>query len=146
MVSEVRKALQVEKDHMRHLIEHIRQIEAEMPAPTLKLLLGRLREVGNRLTGGGLRALANRILKTLLPRIAAHRKFAPTDRSVSKPFAAQTKNRPCLGTAEEMPAARARPLASNSAPTPNELTASARCIYEKLRNTVSVTDELNRVQ
>ena len=144
--AELEKALQTDKDHMQHLIEHIRHLEAELATPTHKILLRRLRDAGDRVTGGGLRALANRTLKASLQRAAGHRQLAAVDESVPKPFPAPTKSLQGLATAKEMAVAMAGPLAPGSAIIPDQLPASARRIYAKLRNSVSESYDLRRVQ
>ena len=67
-------------------LEPNRHLNAGRMRLTIQTGLNHLREAGNRLTGGGLRALATRLLSTFLRRAMSHSFLKAVGRSSLQPF------------------------------------------------------------
>jgi FkbM family methyltransferase len=91
MVAFLNNAWQTRLDHLHVSIRHL---ESQLAVPSIDRALGRaawrLREMGDRLTGGGIRALAKRVLPTFLrpclSLAARHPRLAAVPRGMLKPF------------------------------------------------------------
>jgi len=105
-------------------------------------VLGSLRDIVDRLTGGGVRVLAQNVLVRTMrrPRLMA------LVRGVLKPFPKLTANLYPVGTTVDSPASPPAvlppapsidPLPPESLESPASLPASARQVYSRLRTAVS---------
>jgi FkbM family methyltransferase len=137
-------ALQAEQDQTRRLREHTQKLEAELATPALKPLVKRLREAGNRLTGGGVRAFAERTLKASLHRAASHPRLVAIGRSVLRPFPAFATNLQRLATTPNPATIQTEHLPLGSSTDSDTLPASARLIYARLHKVISEGNVRNR--
>lgn len=116
-------------------------------------VFGGVREIGDRVTGGGLRSLAKRVLTTLVQRSMRHRGLLALGRFLLKPFPKlaislyqlATRSEPTAVLPTPPPAALPDgPLPSNASVIAAALPASARSIYLKLRDVMSDADARSR--
>jgi FkbM family methyltransferase len=146
-VTSLHTILRTEQAHVGHLLGRVRQLEAGLAVQShYRRVFGGVREIGDRITGGGLRSLAKRLLTTLVQRSMRHRGLLALGRFLLKPF-------PKLATSLYQLATRSEPTAALPAPSPAALPdgplpsnapviaaalpASARSIYLKLRDVMS---------
>jgi hypothetical protein len=112
--------------------------ELELATPILKLALKRLRNLGDRMTGGGLRALARKTILVLMQQ----RQLMAVARTILKPF-------PKLTTSLYNAATQAAALPSPSKPRDEAeilaaLPASARRTYRSLQALISERERAER--
>ena len=107
------------------------------PWPHRGGVFGSVRAIGDRLTGGGLRSLAKRMLSALVRRCIRHPGLLALGRAVLKPFPTLRASLYQLGTAPE-PAAIAR------APIPPALPASARPVFVRIQAAISDSNGWSR--
>jgi hypothetical protein len=110
----------------------------------LKSVFKRLRDAGDRLTGGGLRKLVKRVLKASLHRAAGHPRLIAIGRSALRPFPALTANLERLASRPDAPSIQAELLVCGGTTDPDMLPASARLIYSKLQKAISDVKAGNR--
>ena len=165
----LRNALQAEQAQNANLQGRIHQLEAQLAVPSIDRAIGRalrrLRETGDRLTGGGLRSLAKRVLTTSVQCSMRNRWLLALGRAVLKPFPKLTTNLYQLaitadavaGSSVPSPAAApavtsppaaspAGQLPSDNAEIPANLPASARRIYRRLKAAMADSDAWTRNQ
>jgi FkbM family methyltransferase len=90
----LRNALQAEQARANFLLGRIHQFETQLAAPSVDRFVGRtlarLREIGDRLTGGGLRRLMERLatlLRRTVSRFTRHQRLPVSGRAVTTPSA-----------------------------------------------------------
>ncbi|MGA8660664.1 MAG: FkbM family methyltransferase, partial [Chthoniobacterales bacterium] len=165
----LRNALQAEQAQNANLQGRIHQLEAQLAVPSIDRAIGRalrrLRETGDRLTGGGLRSLAKRVLTTSVQRSMRNRWLLAFGRAVLKPFPKLTTNlyqlaitadavaRSSVPSPAAAPAVTSPPAASpagqlpsDNAEIPANLPASARRIYRRLKAAMADSDAWTRNQ
>ena len=162
----LRKAEQAQNANLQ---ARIHQLEAQLAAPSIDRAIGRalrrLRETGDRLTGGGLRSLAKRVLTTSVQCSMRNRWLLALGRAVLKPFPKLTRNLyqiaitadAVAGPSVPSPAAAppvtsppaaspAGPLPSDNADIPANLPASARPTYLRLKAAMGDSDGWRRTR
>lgn len=149
----LRNALQAHQAQSDQLLGRIRQLEAQLAVPSVDRAIGRalrrLHETGDRLTGGGLRSLAKRVLPTLVQRSMRHPGLLAFGRTVLKPFPKLTTNLYQLATTRDAIAissvpSPAGPLPSDTAAFAATLPASVRSTYLRLKAAMSDYDVWRR--
>jgi|SRR5271165_4058336 len=149
----LRNALQTQQAQLDHLVGRMRQLEAQLAVPSIDRAIGRalrrLHETGDRLTGGGLRSLAKRVLPTLVQRSMRHPGLLAFGRTVLKPFPKLTTNLYQLATTRKAVAVSsvpspARPLPSDTTAFAATLPASARSTYLRLKAAMSDNEAWRR--
>jgi FkbM family methyltransferase len=114
------EALRVECAERSYMCGRIRQFEAILETPSLDRAIGRLlrlgRDAGNRITGGGVRALAKWTLNESLRRVMRHPVSAALSRLVLKPFPRLTTTVYQIAKTEDGGATLLSPVESPTAP------------------------------
>jgi hypothetical protein len=155
-------AQQAEQAHASHLLERIQQLEADLAVRYHYLgvfggigsLAKRTRALGDRITGGGLRKLAKRLLATLTRRVMGQRALLAVGRAVLKPFPKLTTALYQVATAPDpvtMPPLASPPsVSSQGQPTAGssamglDFPASARPVYRRLQAAISESSGRNQ--
>jgi FkbM family methyltransferase len=158
-----RDALRSELALANQLLGHIRQLELKLAAHRQGPLT-RLREAGDRITGGGLRALTKRTLKKTVRTAMSNRFLKALGNGALRPFPTLSTRLYRLATAPEdvVTLADSIPAEGDSVvlgatPSPDQslasdgaipaiLPASAQHIYLRLRSAMSDTDARRRNQ
>jgi FkbM family methyltransferase len=155
-VANLTDALRTEHAQMDRLDTRIRNLETQLAVPSIDRatgrVLSRLHKTGDRLTGGGIRASAKRVLIASIRRSLSlavrHPRLAAIPRGLLKPFPKLTAvlyqlvAPPDRGAATAASAA-ALPVETGTAPVPSEdpmvaaLPASARSAFLKLKTAAS---------
>jgi hypothetical protein len=155
-VTNLGDALRTEHAQMDRLDTRIRNLETQLAGPSIDRatgrVLSRLHKTGDRLTGGGIRASAKRVLIASLRRYLSlavrHPRLAAIPRVLLKPFPKQTAAlyqlvAPPDRAAVTAASAAALPVETATAPVPSEdpvvaaLPASARSAFLKLKTAAS---------
>ena len=151
----LKSVLLMEKAQKDQLSECVRQLETELARVsvrwTLRSLLSRVRATGDRLTGGGARALVNRIFSGLLRRAMRQRLLTALGRAVLRPFPGLTAKLYQLAKTEGLDSEMAGRSPAESLPCSNEptsipLSASAGLIYLKVKAAMSDSRAGNQVR
>jgi hypothetical protein len=125
--------------------EYSRQLETEAGSDhMLKAVFERLRNAGNRFTGGGARELAKRVLKASLHRATEHPRLVAIGRSILRPFPVLAANLERLASRLDAPSAQTGFLPFGNTTDPDSLPASARIIYSRLQKAISEGKVPNR--
>jgi|SRR5271165_3194862 len=93
-VANLTSVLEAERVQLDRLLTSVQGLEAQLAVPSIDCaagrMLGRLRELGDRLTGGGMRAFAKRVVTNSLGRttlfLTRHPRLAALTGSALKPF------------------------------------------------------------
>ena len=151
--ADLRRLLLTETIDNALLSERLAKLEKELANASLRwkirLASLRLREAGNRLTGGGVRALAKRILSAFLRRAARHTGLIALGRALLKPYPSLANKLQELATSPDPDSSGPGRLPAESLPSENSagalpLSASARSIYLKLQAARSDSSARNR--
>ena len=143
---DLQSILLTEQAQRRHLSERVGHLEMKLARGsvrwTLERVLSRLRLAGDRLTGGGARALAKRSFSRLLRRAMDHPRLTAFGRALLKPYPGlATKLYQFATTPDPRVASPLRSeaglLSSGNQPAPIPLSASASMIYLKLQAAMS---------
>jgi FkbM family methyltransferase len=147
---------------LEHLSGRIHQLEVQLAAPSVDRAIGRAmrraREVGDRITGGGLRSLVKRTLAGMVQRSMRDRRVLALGRTILSPFprlttglyelAASTKDRPQPGASPPTPSPAVPQPSTPVAPvaTSPALPASALSMYLRLKAAIAGSDSSNRIR
>jgi len=170
-VANLHRIVQTEQAHADHLLGRVQQLEAQLAAWShyrgvfggsreigdrmtgggLRSLAKRTRALGDRITGGGLRSLAKRVPGALARWAMRQRTLLVVGRTILKPFPKLTASLYRLATT---PNAIGTPLRPPSSPSdrqfpdgskfPPDLPASARPIYRRLRAALAESNAWNQ--
>ena len=151
-VANLHRIVQTEQAHADHLLGRVQQLEAQLAAWShYRGVFGGSREIGDRMTGGGLRSLAKRVPGALARWAMRQRTLLVVGRTILKPFPKLTASLYRLATT---PNAIGTPLRPPSSPSdrqfpdgskfPPDLPASARPIYRRLRAALAESNAWNQ--
>ena len=151
-VANLHSIVQTEQAQADHLLGRVQQLEAQLAAWShYRGVFGGSREIGDRMTGGGLRSLAKRVPGALARWAMRQRTLLVVGRTILKPFPKLTASLYRLATT---PNAIGTPLRPPSSPSdrqfpdgskfPPDLPASARPIYRRLRAALAESNAWNQ--
>ena len=134
------------------LLGRVRQLESQLTMPSVDRAIGRalrtVQNAGDRLTGGGLRSLARRVLTTLVHRSTRDRRLTALGSAILRPFPKVATTLYQLATEKDAAVtssipASAEPFPSDDA-TDAALPASARSTYLRLKAAMSRVEDGHR--
>ncbi len=108
-------------------------------------ILGSIRQLGDQITGGGLRSLTKRSVATLVRWAMRRPALLAVGRTVLKPFPTFTADLYRLATTQSAPPPHSSPtelVRSDTSVEPATLPASARPIYRRLKAAMSNGDSI----
>lgn len=133
-ISNLRSGLVKEQEDRIQFQNRSQALERELATPIAMLAFKRLRNLGDRITGGGIRALTRKTLRTAVTRVMQQRQLMAAARTILKPFPKLTTS--LHNAATPAPALPAASDLGDESEILAGLPASARKTYRTLQSLI----------